>query len=201
MKKSVVLSGVLAAIFSAYTYSEPSAFILGSLGQAKVKANEYNESSTSFGIGGGYWFNENFAIEGRYDDFGEFDQTYLEGTATQLSENSASAFGLNILAGVPLNDQFKVYAKIGISFWDIETSGHTTFSDDRNGFQFNEKYSGNDFTYGFGAEYKASDAISIGAEYTSMTLKDVEFSSIPEEPAPDDLGDINNLNIYARLNF
>lgn len=199
MKNSVVLSGVIAAVISIGAHAEPSAFVSGSLGQSKYKSDGFSESATSFGVGGGYWFNENFAIEGRYDDFGEIENTYQDGTATENSKASASALGINLLAGVPLNEQFKLYAKIGVSFWDFDAESVTSFPDDAFDYHYKASFSGNDFNYGFGAEYKANDSISIGAEYSALTIKDRKQIDAEEFAELD--GDINNFNIYARFNF
>lgn len=199
MKKSVLIPSIMISLLSINSYAEPQTYIFGSLGQAKYKGDGSSESATSFGIGGGYWFNDNFAIEGRYDDFGEAEENYQDGTATQTGKTSASAIGINVLAGVPVNEQFKLYAKIGVSFWDTDISATTYIPEIDTQFQFNEEFSGNEFTYGFGAEFKATDNLSIGAEYSSFAIEDSKQISAEESFEID--GDISNFGIFARYNF
>lgn len=200
MNKTMIIPVVIAALFSVNGYAEaPHAYAFGALGQAKYKDDSSSESDTSFGIGGGYWFNENFAIEGRYDDFGEVEDTERDGSATSTSKASASAFGFNLLAGVPLNEQFKLYAKVGVSFWDLDLSGDSYIPEFDNRLTYNENFSGNEFTYGFGAQYQVNDAFSLGVEYSSFAIEDTKAASDDTTFEVD--GDINNLSLYASFNF
>lgn len=199
MKKTVLISSLLISLLSINSYAEPNAYVFGTLGQAKYKGDGASESATSFGIGGGYWFNENFAIEGRYDDFGEVDLTEREGTSTFPSQTSASAFGFNLLGGVPVSEQFKLYAKIGVSFWDADISSSISIPEIDYRYSDSTSFSGNEFTYGFGAEFKATENFSIGAEYSSFAINDSKSISDDESYEVD--GDISNFGISAKYNF
>lgn len=193
MNKTMIIPAVMAALFSVNSYAEaPHAYAFGALGQAKYKDDSGSESDTSFGIGGGYWFNENFAIEGRYDDFGEVEETERYGTATSTSKASASAFGFNLLAGVPLNEQFKIYAKVGVSFWDLDSIHQESDPEFNYQQSYSESFSGNEFTYGFGAQFQVNNALSLGAEYSSFAIEDKKKELD---------GDINNVSLYASFNF
>lgn len=189
MKKPALITSIIASLISINSYAEPHAYAFGALGQAKYKNDISSESATSFGVGGGYWFNDNFAVEGRYDDFGDVDSSNEMGINNAFN---ATAFAVNILAGIPLNDQFKIYAKAGISLWELDSviTANNTLSN---------SFSGEDFTYGFGAEYLATDYLSVGAEFTSVAVEDSNETENGGSFRVD--ADVSNFGIYARFNF
>ena len=68
MKKTLILSAALAlAGLSNVAMAADGAagFIRADIGSSDVDVDGFDESYTSTSFGGGYWFNRNFAIEGR----------------------------------------------------------------------------------------------------------------------------------------
>jgi hypothetical protein len=69
MKKTLILSAALAlAGLSNVAMAADGAagFIRADIGRSDVEVEGSDESFTSSSFGGGYWFNRNFAIEGRF---------------------------------------------------------------------------------------------------------------------------------------
>lgn len=189
MKKSTLILASIAATFLAahsHADSESGATLFGSLGQASYKNSGGSESDTSFAIGGGYRFNQNFALEARYDDFGKISDSATDSGLTASASVAASAMALSVKAGVPLSDMFSLYAKLGLSFWDVDTKFSASgFGESQSG---SISMSGNDFHFGLGGEFNIADNILIGLEYSMLNIDDIDT-------------DVNNLSLTASFNF
>jgi len=129
-----------------------------------------SESSTGYKLYGGYQFNRNFALEGGYADFGNFDAR-REVTAPVLDSMSsnirASGLYLGAVGIVPLPNRFSLFGKLGTAYststMSISTSGAmlplatpTDLSPKR--FEWNSKY-------GLGASYEMSNKLGLRFEY------------------------------------
>lgn len=157
MNKLFLSSLITASLLSAPSFAdEPRFGLFGALGQADHDLPGLSESATSFALGGEYKFSENFALEGRYDDYGTAEYRAFGESA----DISASSFGVGVKGLIPLNEQFSVFAKIGFASWDLEADG-----DDE---------SGSDLYYGFGAQYMATEQLGLGIDYTMMDAEIVD---------------------------
>ena len=66
-------------------------------------------------IFGGYNIDKTFAVEGGYTDFGSQTYNYTVGTAANRLESDAHSFYLAGKASAPINEQFSVFGKLGVS--------------------------------------------------------------------------------------
>ena len=75
MKKPVLFASLLAlaGASSVAAAADDSWFVRGDLGSGKLHVNSFGstDSDTAGGISGGYYFTPNFAIEGRWQDYGK----------------------------------------------------------------------------------------------------------------------------------
>jgi opacity protein-like surface antigen len=164
MKK--VLSSIvcLSAMSAPAAFAEPQFGVFGGLGQSKFTAADpggsLSKTDTGFSLGGLYKFNDNFALEGRYDDFGAFENKAVD--STDFIKVAASALSLGVRAGVPVSDLVNIYARLGASQWDLDAdrkdAGEVSSASD----------SGTELYYGFGVEFSLSPRWSITAEYSGL---------------------------------
>ena len=163
MNKLLITSSILtAALFSVPSFADDAGFgIFGAVGQAKHDFTIQNESDTSFAIGGEYKFNSNFSIEVRYDDYGTAEfRAYETDTISYAFDISGSSFGAGVKGIIPLNEQFNLFAKIGLASWNLDTAGGDE--------------SGTDLYYGFGAQYMATEQFGLGLDYTMLDTEIVD---------------------------
>ncbi len=204
MNRLFLSSSLLSAIIlSAPSFAGNSGFgVFGAIGQAKhdidisnddnIKIR--NDSDTSFAIGGEYRFNSNFAIEVRYDDYGDMTTGPTEEGVTGYNEISADSLSAGIKGAIPLSKQFSIFAKIGFSSWDINTNYSYNYSSINSTPTESGSLSesGKDLYYGFGGQYSINENIVIGLDYTMLTI-DVDNET------PD--YDIGNLSLSLGYNF
>ena len=204
MNKLSISSSVLTVIMlSAPSFAGDSGFgVFGAIGQAKhdidiSNDNDIritNDSDTSFAIGGEYRFNSNFTIEVRYDDYGNMTTSPKDEGVTGYNEILADSLSAGIKGGIPLSEQFSIFAKIGFSSWDINTNYSFNYSslNSTSTESGSLSESGKDLYYGFGGQYSINENIVIGLDYTMLTI-DVDNES------PD--YDIGNLSLSLGYNF
>ena len=144
----ICLSGLLLATPAAVFAGTDSGFFIGvGAGEAglEVDENNFDESDTGYKIFGGYNIGfiplVDFAVEAAYVDFGSPSSDNVSIDATSLN-----AFGLAGLSFGP----FGVFAKAGMSSWDVDSSGASD--------------SGTDPAYGLGARF-AIGSFAVRAEY------------------------------------
>ncbi len=174
IKKSLMATTVISMALSSAMAHAQGGYASASIGQADYDVPDVEfEKSTSFKLTGGYQINENFALEGSFINFGsaedkEFGLVEIEGTGINMA-----AVGI-----LPINDQFDLFAKAGMLFWDVEARADI--------INFYAEDDGSDLSVGVGAAFNASKQVSIIAEY--------EMFEVADE-------DLNNLSLGIRVNF
>jgi OOP family OmpA-OmpF porin len=172
-----ILLTVLLSFASTQALAQDSKFYFGaSGGQTKFDTGvtavtaSLDEKDSGFKIFGGYDLNENISVEAFYVDLGNATlsgtngQTFRANNTTYQFTTSASisvrgtAIGASILAGVPLNDYVKPFAKIGFSRTETKTSYTGTNAPD-------EKDTSTEPMYGVGIDFNITKAISLRVEY------------------------------------
>jgi len=153
------------------------------------------ESDIAFGLIGGYQFHVSddffLGIEAFYNEENIETRNINNLLITELELNNS--YGVNLKAGVDVNDKFSVYALLGQTTLDFDINNSYPFAPPLR--------SGNtdvdEITFGFGAEYEITDKWSFTARYTQ--LNDVNFDPLPEVAVP---GKINDNEVdYSALSF
>lgn len=116
-------------------------------GQNKIDSSTVKES-TSFGVLGGYAYNENIAAEVAYTDLGSAERTIA---ASKITGNVKS---IAAIGSLPLNNDFSLFAKLGYAQSTIDVPGISETK--------------SDLTYGVGAQYNASNSVGIRLGYDSF---------------------------------
>ena len=116
---STVLIAITLICFSAKAAN--GFYLGGSVGKANLDEDfdglNIDSSSTSYGLVGGWRFNEHFALEGGYHDFGDFEENInIDGVASKVSL-SADGFTLGAKGSIPVGQRFSLYGRAGWFFW------------------------------------------------------------------------------------
>lgn len=199
MQKTQLLS--IIALFAACANAVPvfaadsNFYGVFSLGRAKLDADPsavdaYNlrrgftssATSTSTGTGSGkaqlgYNLGKTFALEGGYAYLGKANFVSITNAGTIGGNKDASAFNLDLVGKLPINDKFSVLGRFGGYYWKTRsdmpnavTLGNATVND--NGFDFKVgagiQY---DFTPGFGLRGEFERFNGVGKSETSGDSK------------------------------
>ncbi len=98
-------------------------FYLGaSIGNATLNEDfdglTVDDNSTAFRIVAGWRFNDYFSVEGGYHDFGDFEQSFDDGSGPITAKLSADGFIFGATGRLPVSERFALTARVGMFFWN-----------------------------------------------------------------------------------
>ena len=140
MIKQITAAALLAVTSFAASAAEPSFYVGGDVGSSKKTGIN---SETSYGVFGGYKFDENFAVEAGFRRLGNWEEDGIDDKVTQLS--------LSVLGSVPVDEQFSVYGRLGYNRVEEKFLG--------------EKAHENKALFGLGVSYQITKEISARVEW------------------------------------
>ena len=192
--KAEVNSVTYNAIYLGTTYTETET----------EKESLLNENGTLFGIRFGYQFNDYIAVELGHQQYGEVDEKYVDEYGDNIHNKLKSSATSGGIKGIlPLSDDFSLFARAGISKWDMKLTVSDSSSPDE---PYSFKDDNNDLYYGLGAEYNFSETVSLGLEYTMLDMdwnlyrsessQDFSYSSDVEGSYQ-----LSNLALILKINF
>lgn len=151
-----ILALIAASAFAVTpALADDSGFYVGAgIGEFGVDVGGFDGSDTGFKLFGGYHFNKYFGLELEYLDGGTVEDSGLE-----LDVSGFNASGIGVL---PVGENFSLFAKLGMLFWDVDTNG---FGSD----------SGEDFSWGIGAGYSFTDQFGMRLEYQGFEIEDTDM--------------------------
>lgn len=145
--KKIAIAALMSVFVAAPAFAADPAFYIGvNAGSAKIDEPGF-ESTTAYGLLGGYSFNQNFAAEIAYTNFGSKD--YF-GVLTVKSD----ALSVSGVGSYPFNEMFSVFAKLGFASTKLDASGAVGGSE-----------SNTDFTWGIGGQFNVTNQIGIRLGY------------------------------------
>jgi OOP family OmpA-OmpF porin len=166
-------------------------YVGGSFGQSKVSdfngsdldaelatlgitsSSSTDDTDTGWKAFAGYRLMKYMAVEGAYTNFGEATAhsiitSPLSGVVDTTVE--AEAWTVSALGILPLGDQFSLFGRLGVNFWNIDVSaagtgggGIATASEDDDG---------TDWVYGVGAAYNLTNNLSVRGEWERYDFDD-----------------------------
>ncbi|MCR8922251.1 porin family protein [Dasania sp. GY-MA-18] len=184
---------------------------------------EPSEKDSSKGIRFAYAFNENFAIEASYHDYGKAKDTvysdsypyyYFDGESQITEEldytSETSAINLGFKASLPFSNGLSFILRAGLSKWDYEISQSYVLTEDYTDYDssfYDAVYTyapdygqakadddGHDYYYGLGAEYSINQQFFVAAEYTVLNADaDIDGIDVSHE--------VKNLSISLGYKF
>ena len=137
----------------------------------------------------GYQFNRYFAVEGGYVDFGKATASgfTVGGGLPAAITTKSKAFEALAVLGVPLNDAFSLYGKLGFFYYDADGVG--------SGASFGSTSdSGTELTYGLGAEYNITRNVSARFEWQRYLSVGSNIPNVSK-------GDISLIRFATRYKF
>lgn len=183
MKKQLLAAAVLSTMTLPALAS--NLYVVADIGQVKYEVDSYDETKTGFTLGGGYKFNDTFAVEVAYRNLGEIKEREYEdlGGGDYYEENfknEFSALQVSLVAGFPVSEAVNLYGRLGYADIDLDYS----FSDvevidgSESTFSGSGTLSKSKVLFGIGASYSVSDAFSLRAEYGQYgKFEDIKISS------------------------
>jgi len=178
--RTAALVAVLSiAVFPLTAIADSGFFIGAALGSASLDDDfdglTVDSSSTSVRLVGGWRFNEFFAFEAGYHNFGDFEDTVdVGGTPTNVSLK-ADGFTLGVIGSLPMGERFSLFGRAGMFFWDGDADiNNVTVAtpEDSNlyigvgaGYAFTEKFLLTGDWTRYELEDTQSNVLSIGFEY------------------------------------
>lgn len=150
--KKIAIAVLLSAFVAAPAVAADTGFYAGvNVGSAKIDFPGF-ETTTSFEVLGGYSFNQNFAAELAYTNFGSKDYPPIYNV-------KSGAVSLKGVGSFPINEQFSVFAKLGLASTTINDTGYSQ--------------SKSDLTYGIGAQFNINKQVGIRLGYDVYKATDI----------------------------
>ncbi|MBC7611149.1 MAG: outer membrane beta-barrel protein [Polaromonas sp.] len=149
---------------SSYSMNSPGSRYIGfNAGKSNFKLNNglgafpSDSKDTSYSLYGGSYFNKNFGLELGYTDFGR--------VARAGGTTRANGINLSAVGRLPLSPSFNVLGKLGTTY------GHTDVSAAPASGVTSGSERGFGVSYGLGAEYAFTPAVSAVLQYDEHKLR------------------------------
>ena len=192
MKKSLFLLGIISTSYTAIAAAQDQGFYAGlAIGRSSADVTEISrqdildlgfsslngfqngssKSDTAWKVDGGYRFNPNVAAEFFYTNLGKFSRN-ASGTGVTASSATVNfslssdleitGFGASALLGMPLSEQWNIFAKPGLLYWDAKRTATTTAGASQTS---STSKKGTSPSLGVGAGYAFTDQLSARFEW------------------------------------
>ena len=117
IRKDAATAALLMLLVGPISAQAGGFYVGASIGQAELSDDfdglVVDDNSTAYRVVGGWSFNDYFALEGGYHNFGDFEQVFDDlGTPVTVSL-SADGFTLGAVGSVPLTDRFSLMGRAG----------------------------------------------------------------------------------------
>jgi OOP family OmpA-OmpF porin len=169
--RSVVAATALAAVWAPVPAQESGAYVGGALGQATytefcdASALSCDDKDTGWKLFGGYRFNQYFALEATYFDWGRAIGTVAGPREIPLSQTS---FGIAGVLSFRFAPQFSVFGKLGLLKTEQETPASASGTTTRDT---------NETNYGAGAAFHFTSNWAARAEWERTEKTKVDMLS------------------------
>src|SRR5512145_941088 len=178
IKKIVVASALAMSSLLTATHASAQAFVGASVGQSDIDeditaglitSGSTDSKDTAFKLFGGYMFNRYFGVEGAYVDLGEASYSGdFFGSPVTGGKVETSGFSVSALGSYPVTEQFSIFGKIGVFFWEAEANDTT------GGIPFSDKIDGTDVSFGVGVNYNFTQNLGVRAEWERFTMDEFD---------------------------
>lgn len=184
---------------------------MGAPGNSNVEDLDMSDKAFSFGIRGAYIFNDYFAVEAEYMNYGYVEKTYdafslgIFGITEHVElkhKLTSSAFNVGVRGSYPIFKKLSVNGRMGGAFWSMKqengVSGGVDFGGITIGGGFGATSTDTDdglsLYYGVGLQFDITEGLFMGIEY-STTEMDGKLYDI------DTTNDISNHSLYMGYQF
>lgn len=164
---------LVALLFSPLAQADTGVFVGASFGSSHMDKDfsglNIDTDGNAFRFVGGFQFGNYFGIEAGYHDFGDFSKTIDLGGFATRTDVAASGWTLGGTLGLPLSEQFSLYGRAGMFFWDAGV--------EIDGFSINVPEDENPY-YGGGAKVDVTSNLSLVGDWTRYELDTTESDVI-----------------------
>jgi OOP family OmpA-OmpF porin len=182
---SALAALALTASMAARADVQPGFYMGAGFGTTKLDDNsfdgvDFDDSDTGFKLFGGYSFNQYFAVEATYFDFGEASGSFDDFGDTTKFDVGVSGLAASAVGTLPVSDIFSVFARLGYASYDVDA--HVNIVGVGGG---SASQSENDVVYGGGALLNFGQ-FAVRGEYEAINV---------------DQGDANMISISGVYRF
>lgn len=192
MKKVIISAIAVAAIASQTAYAAPKtegAYVFGNYTHANLKSNaerfDENQSKNALGFGGGYRFNENFALELGYKSLGKahaesYEEDTINGDIDDKKINyKAQALAIRAIGIMPITNEFALEGFVGAAIAHQKFDYRWDYTDTYTGKHTTEEAASFSKTalaasIGVGATYALNDNLSVFTRYEYTALPKID---------------------------
>ncbi len=172
-KKALLTAAAAAALLPLPALADTGLYIGGSVGSAEINEDfgglTLDSDNTAYRLVAGFQLSEFLSIEGGYQDFGRFEETFSAGGEPVRLRLRADGFTLGGTASLPLSHSLSLYGRAGAFFWDAdgEINGIADGSaDDTNPY------------YGAGGKVSLTERIDLIGDWTRYELDESDSDVI-----------------------
>jgi len=126
--------------------------------------------ATAYKLFGGYQFNQNWATEFEYIDFGKYKSSISGVSDAGVLNIKSSALAASLVGMWSFNDAFSAIGKLGLASKHTQTTGDLS---DPNGMSLIGSRTTLVPLLGIGAEYRLTQRVSLRAEYEYLGTTEV----------------------------
>ena len=157
MKKLIfAAAAALCLATPALAADEGGPYVGAGIGSMSVDVGGFSGDDVAYKVFGGWMFNPYLGAELEYLDGGTAEDRGIE--------IDVSGFNASLRGAYPFSDQFSVFAKVGMLFWDADVSS----------FEVSGSDDGEDFSWGVGLGFDFSDALGVTLEYQGFEIEDTD---------------------------
>ena len=157
MKKFVFAAAAALSLASPAVLAQDTGVYVGAgVGSLGVDIGGFSGDDVGYKVFGGWMFSPYLGAELEYIDGGTAEDRGFE--------IDVSGFNASLRGAYPFTEQFSVFAKVGMMFWEADVSSfEVTGSDD-----------GEDFSWGVGLGYDFADNLGVTLEYQGFEIEDTD---------------------------
>lgn len=157
MKKLIFAAAAALFLASPSIQAQDSGVYVGAgVGSMGVDIGGFSGDDVGYKVLGGWMFSPYLGAELEYIDGGTAEDRGFE--------IDISGFNASLRGAYPFTEQFSVFAKVGMMFWEADVSSfEVTGTDD-----------GEDFSWGVGLGFDFTDNLGLTVEYQGFEIEDTD---------------------------
>ncbi|NRA93001.1 MAG: outer membrane beta-barrel protein [Psychroserpens sp.] len=160
---------------------------------------KYSGDSTSYSIRGGYQFHENFAVEFGHYEYGKVTYAYIDEFDDSIKDKiDTNSNNLGVKGVWPITELISLNVSLGLAKWNFDAN-YTDYSLHGEVEKFSKD--GTDMYYGVGFEYLINNSLTIGLEYSSLSMKWETSESKGVIYQSDIEHKVNSLSVVVQMKF
>jgi OOP family OmpA-OmpF porin len=153
----LIIAAVASVCFAAPALAADEGLYIGAgVGSMGVDVGGFSGDDVGYKVLAGWMLTPYLGAEVEYIDGGTAEDRGVE--------IDVSGFNASLRGAYPFTDQFSVFAKVGMMFWDADVDSFDVSGSD----------SGEDFSWGVGAGFDFTDNLGVTVEYQGFEIEDTD---------------------------